>query len=163
MNIKIAIIASLFCVNCAQAQWSVLQGDPRRTKETSFLYQPFTQAEWDSSNFATASEMKWFNEARYGMFIHFGLSAYVNKDISWQICYIHKAPDQGHGAYADSVWQKWPSLFRLEKFNASEWVQTARDAGMKYIVVIAKHHDGFHMWDTEFSDFKITNTPFGRD
>ncbi|KIO75800.1 hypothetical protein TH53_18625 [Pedobacter lusitanus] len=127
------------------------------------MNQRFTQAEWNASNFATPKEMEWFNEARYGMFITFGLSAYVNKDLSWPILYTRKAPDSGHGSYPDSVWTKWPSMFRLEKFDAKEWVRIAQDAGMKYIVVIAKHHDGFHLWDTEYSDFKITNTPFKRD
>ncbi|WP_316836012.1 alpha-L-fucosidase [Pedobacter nutrimenti] len=144
----------------AEAQWSVLENDPR---PHNYLYQRFTPAEWKASNFAKPEDMKWFADARYGMFITFGLSAYVNKDLSWPVVYTRKAPDSGHGAYPDSVWTKWPSLFKLEKFNADEWVKIAQDAGMKYIVVIAKHHDGFHMWDTQYSDFKITNTPFGRD
>lgn len=158
------ITLTFFILYCGvvQAQWSVLNTD-KIPKETDFKYQPFTQEEWNASTFASPQQIKWFTKARYGMFIHFGLSAYVNKDISWQIVENYKAPDMGHGAYPDSVWQKWPSKFKLENFNAQEWIQIAKDAGMKYVVVIAKHHDGFHMWDTKFSDFKITNTPFGRD
>ncbi|KIO77601.1 hypothetical protein TH53_08065 [Pedobacter lusitanus] len=150
----------LFIPFVAMSQWSVLKDDPRPKSE---LYQRFTKEKWNASNFATPEDMKWFNDARFGMFITFGLSAYVNKDLSWPVVYTRKAPDSGHGAYPDSVWTKWPSLFKLQKFNADEWVKIAQNAGMKYIVVIAKHHDGFHMWDTEYSDFKITNTPFGRD
>lgn len=156
----------LLNINYSFAQWSVLAGDPRpaRNQGEQYLYQVFTSKQWNASNFATPESIKWHNDARYGMFIHFGLNSYVNKDMSWPIVYNRKAPDQGHGAYPDSAWQKtWPSLFKLEKFNADEWVKIAKDAGMKYIVVIAKHHDGFHMWDTKFSDFKITNTPFKRD
>jgi alpha-L-fucosidase len=141
-------------------QWSVLENDPR---PVSHLYQRFTREAWNASNFAQPKDMKWFMDARYGMFITFGLSSYVNKDLSWPIVYTRKAPDSGHGEYPDSVWTKWPALFKLDKFNAAEWVKIARDAGMKYIVIIAKHHDGFHMWDTKYSDFRITNTPFGRD
>ncbi|MEI9958894.1 MAG: alpha-L-fucosidase [Ferruginibacter sp.] len=155
------LITLCFTVS-VQAQWSVLNTDSV-PKGTAFKYQPFSKEEWNASNFATPAQMKWFQNARYGMFIHFGLSAYVKKDLSWAICYTRKTPDKGHGAYPDSVWQSWPAHFKLEDFNADEWVKTAIDAGMKYIVVIAKHHDGFHMWDTKYSDFKITNTPFGKD
>ncbi|WP_316793691.1 alpha-L-fucosidase [Pedobacter frigoris] len=155
-----AFLSLLFTT--AQGQWSVLNTD-NVPKQSAYKYQPFTKEQWNASTFASPQQMKWFTEARYGMFIHFGLSAYVEKDISWPIVKNYKAPDEGHGAYPDSVWTKWPSKFKLENFNAREWVQIAKDAGMKYVVVIAKHHDGFHMWDTKFSDFKITNTPFGRD
>jgi alpha-L-fucosidase len=154
------LIFILFNLPKSRAQWSVLENDPR---PHNYLYQRFTQAEWNASNFAKPEDMKWFTDAHYGMFITFGLSAYVNKDLSWPIVYTCKAPDRGQGAYPDSVWKKWPSLFKLEKFNEDEWVKIAQDAGMKYIVVIARHHDGFHMWDTKYLDFKITNTPFGRD
>ena len=51
----------------------------------------------------------------------------------------------------------------LEKFNAREWVEIAWRTGFKCIVVTTKHHEGFHMWDTAFSEFKITKTPFGCD
>ncbi len=166
MNRIFCLVVLLMLMQNAIAQWSVLEGDtrPAHDKGEGHHYQVFTKKEWDASNFAKPEDMKWHTDARYGMFIHFGLNSYVNKDMSWPIVYNRKAPDRGHGAYPDSAWQKtWPSLFKLEKFNAGEWVQIAKDAGMKYITVIAKHHDGFHMWDTKYSDFKITNTPFGRD
>lgn len=51
----------------------------------------------------------------------------------------------------------------FEKFNAKEWASIAKQSGFKYVVIIAKHHDGFHMWDTAYSDYKITNSPFGRN
>ena len=131
-------LALLYYTLSVQAQWSVLASD-EIPKQTAYKYQPFTKAEWDISNFATPQQMKWFTEARYGMFIHFGLSAYVDKDISWPICYTRKAPDSGNGAYPDSVWTKWPSKFKLENFDAHEWVKIAKDAGMRYIVVIANN------------------------
>jgi alpha-L-fucosidase len=144
------------------AQWSVLKGDPR-PKKPAHLYQEFDRKDWDASNFASKKNLKWFQDAKYGMFVHFGLSTYKNADLSWGICKVRKAPDSGEGSYPTDVWTKWVDEFKLPEFDAKNLVQYARDAGMKYIVVIAKHHDGFHMWDTEFSDFKITNTPFGRD
>jgi alpha-L-fucosidase len=156
---------SLF-TGATYAQWSVLPNDPRPAQVPGewYLYQVFTPKEWSASNFATPAAMQWHRDARYGMFIHFGLSAHEEKDLSWPIVYQRKAPDSGHGGYPDEAWQKtWPKEFRLEKFNADEWVKIAKDAGVRYVIVIAKHHDGFHMWDTKYSDFKITNTPFGRD
>ncbi|SDD04622.1 alpha-L-fucosidase [Niabella drilacis] len=155
----------LFPAGPSIAQWSVKEGDPRAQDSNQYyLYQVFSKAQWSASNFATPGDMKWFSDARYGMFIHFGLNAFVNKDMSWPIVYDHKAPDSGHGSYPDSAWKKiWPGLFRLAKFNAGEWVKIAKDAGFKYIVIVVKHHDGFHMWDTKYADFKITNTPFKRD
>jgi alpha-L-fucosidase len=61
------------------------------------------------------------------------------------------------------VWTTWPEKFKFENYDPEEWVEIAKRAGMKYMVVIAKHHDGFHLWDTDHSDFKVTNTPYGKD
>lgn len=127
------------------------------------FHQPFTLEEWNASNFAPTSRIEWFRDARYGMFIHFGLSTFKNKDLSWGICHTRKPPDCGHGPYPDEEWQSWIKQFSLEKCNAREWVRIAQEAGFQYVVLITKHHDGFHMWDTDLSAFKITNTPFGRD
>jgi alpha-L-fucosidase len=68
-----------------------------------------------------------------------------------------------NGTVPTNKWTTWAKDLRLEKFNAAEWVALAQKCGYRYIVVTTKHHEGFHMWDTEFSDFKVTNTPFGRD
>ncbi|MCR8668813.1 alpha-L-fucosidase [Aestuariibaculum sp. M13] len=158
-----ALIFLLICsFHSINAQWSVRGNKTDKNARWNHI-QLFSEAEWDSSNFATKEDMQWFNDARYGMFIHFGLSTYIKKDLSWGMCYTRKAPDGGHGPIADSVWVTYPEHFKFENFDAKKWVKIAKDAGMKYIVTIAKHHDGFHMWDTKYSDFKVTNTPFGRD
>ena len=75
---QIVLISMLFfCIGieASMAQWSILEGDTSK-KEPYYKLQEFTQEEWESSNFASWDEMKWFNDARYGMFIHFGLSTY---------------------------------------------------------------------------------------
>lgn len=146
----------------ASAQWSHKQGDPM-PHPACILVQPFSKDEWDASNFAAAKDLQWFRDAKYGMFIHFGLSTHNNADLSWGVCQTRKAPDAGNGPVPDAVWQSWPQEFKFEKFDAKEWVAIAQQAGFKYIVAIAKHHDGFHLWDTAFSEFKVTNTPFKRD
>lgn len=157
--VSIIVLIGYFQVN---AQWSILENDTSK-QALYYLLQKFTPEEWNASNFASEEDLEWFTAARYGMFIHFGLSTYAGKDLSWGVCYTRKAPDRGHGTYPDSVWTKWPQHFMFKEFNAQKWVDIARKSGMKYIVVIAKHHDGFHLWDTKYSDFKVTNTPFGRD
>ncbi|MBD0824633.1 alpha-L-fucosidase [Aestuariibaculum marinum] len=153
------LIGSFHSIN---AQWSIRGNKTDKNARWNHI-QFFSEEEWDASNFSSEKDMQWFNDARYGMFIHFGLSTYIKKDLSWGMCYTRKAPDKGHGPIADSVWVTYPEHFKFENFDAKQWVKIAKDAGMKYIVTIAKHHDGFHMWDTKYSDFKVTNTPFGRD
>ena len=161
-NSLLLLLIILFGVLPVKAQWSI-KGTNTDKNASWHLLQKFTIEEWEASNFATDEEMEWFTNARYGMFIHFGLSAYKEKDLSWGICETRKAPDQGSGPFPDSVWTKWPEHFKLEHFNAMEWVKLAQQTGMKYIVAVAKHHDGFHLWNTAWSDFNIMNTPFGRD
>lgn len=136
---------------------------PPKLPGRDYLYQPFTTEEWNNSSFANNQELKWFKDAKYGMFIHFGLSTYKNADLSWDICYTRKAPDFGNGPIPDEEWISWKEHFKLDKFNAKRYVELAKLGGFKYLVVITKHHDGYHMWDTDESEFKITNTPFGRD
>ena len=60
-------------------------------------------------------------------------------------------------------YQQLLHIFNPQDFNAAAWVKTAKDAGMNYIVFITRHHDGFSNWDTKYSDWKITNTPYGKD
>lgn len=131
------------------------------------IFEHFTDEQWDASNYATPQVMKRWQDLRYGMFIHFGITARAQRDLSWGSIAQRYAPDapgiMANGQKRTEEWTTWPKDMRLEKFNAREWVAIAQRAGFKYIVVTAKHHEGFHMWDTAFSDFKITNTPFGRD
>jgi alpha-L-fucosidase len=162
-KVMTALVAALLLTHQnAAAQWSHREGDSM-PHPPGILVQPFARAEWDASNFADAKDLQWFRDAKFGMFIHFGLSTRHNADLSWGTCHTRKAPDTGNGPIADAVWQAFPNEFRFEKFNAAEWVAIARQAGCKDLVAIAKHHDGFHLWDTAFSDFKVTRTPFKRD
>ena len=110
------------------------------------------------------ARMKWFREARFGMFIHWGLYAvpagtYHGKQIGgigeW-IMNTAKIPVAEYAEYAKQ--------FDPEQFNADEWVSIAKAAGMKYIVITAKHHDGFAMFHTSTDGYNIYDaTPFKRD
>ncbi|MBS1700231.1 MAG: alpha-L-fucosidase [Armatimonadetes bacterium] len=108
--------------------------------------------------------MKWFREARFGMFIHWGVysvpaGTYNGKRIGgigeW-IMNTGKIPMKEYQAYAKE--------FNPVDFDADEWVKTAKYAGMKYIVITSKHHDGFAMFHSKVSDWNIFDaTPFKRD
>ena len=100
-----------------------------------------------------AERMRWFVDARFGMFIHFGLYSLP----AWHewIKTRRVVPEEAYQRYFDN--------FNPDLFDAREWVRKAKSAGMRYIVLTAKHHEGFCLWDTKFTDYKITNTPFGRD
>jgi len=109
------------------------------------------------------SRMKWFTDAKYGMFIHFGLSAQLGG--IWQGDST-KGPSEWIQAKADITPQEYAMLthtFNPENFNAEFIVQTAKAAGMKYLVITTKHHEGFCLWDSQYTNFDIANTPFKRD
>ena len=153
--------ALLAASTSALAQWSVLDSDPR-PRDPAHFYHAFSTEQWNRYERAPEESVRAFRDVRYGLFIHFGLSSFGPGELSWSRA-THVFPDGGSGTIPDEKYNGFAKEFRLERFDADEWVGMAIRAGMKYIVVVAKHHDGFHMWDTAHSDFKITNSPFGRD
>jgi len=111
----------------------------------------FAQFGSDLSSY-NKSRLKWWQEARYGMFIHWGPATLTGSEISWS------REKYGKAKY-DSLYLR----FNPVKFNAAEWVSTAKAAGARYMVFTAKHHDGFCNWDTKTTGYNIMNSPFGRD
>jgi alpha-L-fucosidase len=96
-----------------------------------------------------------FRDAGLGLFIHWGPNSQVGTEISWPL----------NNASDDFV-KKYYALaetFNPTAFDPAEWARLAKLAGMEYAVFTAKHHDGFCMFETAYSDFKITKTPYGRD
>ena len=110
------------------------------------------------------NRMKWWRDARFGMFIHWGVYSVpagtynghrINRIGEWIM-------NRGKIPVAD--YQKFAKEFNPVKFNADEWVRTAKNAGMKYIVITAKHHDGFAMFKSKASKWNIVDaTPYGKD
>jgi alpha-L-fucosidase len=94
-----------------------------------------------------------FQDNKYGMFIHWGLSS-VLADGEWVM---------NNRNIKVEDYTRLLRVFNPVDFNAAKWVATAKNAGMKYIVFITRHHDGFSNWDTKYSEWKITNTPYGKD
>lgn len=168
-RIQVAAVAGwavLVFTGVAPAQYSVREDFPNADMR-GINVERFTRAQWAASNYARTDVVRRWQELRYGMFIHFGITAKAEKDLSWGSINPRYAPDapsaMANGERRTEAWTTWPGEMKLEKFNAREWVAIARRAGFRYIVVTAKHHEGFHMWDTAWSDFKVTRTPFGRD
>ena len=95
----------------------------------------------------------WFQEARFGLFLHWGLYALPARG-EW-VRSIEKMPEEEYMPFFRE--------FSAPDFDAREWARMAKQAGMKYAVLTAKHHDGFCLFDSQYTDFKATNTPFGRD
>ena len=106
--------------------------------------------------------MQWWDDATFGMFIHWGLYAipageYNGKGggAEW-IMETHKIPT--------SEYEKYAQQFNPQSFDAKAWVQTAKNAGAKYIVITSKHHDGFSIWDSKVTTYDIMDaSPFKRD
>ena len=131
-------------------------------EDDSFLYQKFTQEEWNHYNFAPAAAVERFLDLKFGIFLHIGLSVVGQTDLSWPRKN-RALPDTGKGFIEDEIYDGWASRLSMENFNEDEWAETVAESGATYVIIVAKHHDGFHMWDTAYSEHKITKSPFGRD
>ena len=124
----------------------------QQAKTKSFLSETKTQKE---------QRMKWWKDARFGLFIHWGL--YSVPAGEWKGDTTHAEWLRTTAQIPVSEYEKFVQQFDPEKFNAEDWVKLAKAAGMKYIVITTKHHDGFCMFDTKQTDFDIMSTPFHRD
>ncbi|HZI30969.1 MAG TPA: alpha-L-fucosidase [Candidatus Binatia bacterium] len=120
---------------------------------------------WRDSRTNLDQRLAWWREARFGMFIHWG----VYSDLGNQF---HGKKGGGYAEHIQRVLKIPIPVYRKEvagnfnptNFNADEWVRLARDAGMKYIVITAKHHDGFAMWPTKVNDYNVMDaTPWHHD
>ncbi len=99
------------------------------------------------------ARLAWWTEARFGMFIHWGLYAQAARH-EW----VKKSERMTNADY-----QKYFEQFNPDLYNPREWARQARQAGMKYAVITSKHHEGFCLFDSKFTDYKATNTPARRD
>jgi alpha-L-fucosidase len=100
-----------------------------------------------------AERMKWWTDARFGMFIHWGLYALPARH-EW----VKNAERMTNEQY-----QKYFDMFNPDMWDPHQWAKMAKAAGMKYVVLTAKHHEGFCLFDSKFTDYKATNTPYGKD
>ncbi len=108
------------------------------------------------------ARMAWWREARFGMFVHWGLYAIPGEEWKGNPGHID-AMIRGFAQIPLEEYDKYTNRFNPVKFNADTWAGLARRAGMKYLVITSKHHEGFAMWDSKVSDFDVMATPFKRD
>lgn len=98
-------------------------------------------------------DLKWFQDARFGMFIHWGIYAIPARG-EW-IKQRESIPEDHYQTFFET--------FNPYKYDPKIWAKAAKQAGMKYAVLTSKHHDGFCLFDSKYTDYKATNTPAGRD
>lgn len=98
--------------------------------------------------------MAWWRHDRFGMFIHWGLYAVPAR---------HEWVQQREQTSAEAYKEKYFNVFDPDLYNPKEWAAYAKEAGMKYVVLTARHHEGFSLWDTKVSDYKAPNTPAKKD
>ncbi len=108
---------------------------------------------WDETTEAKTERLAWWVDARFGMFIHWGLYAQAARH-EWV---------KKRERISDEEYRKYFEVFNPDLFNPTEWAKKAKAAGMKYAVITTKHHEGFDMFKSEFTDYNVTNTPYGKD
>ena len=111
---------------------------------------------------ASAEDMQWWRELKFGLFVHWGPVSLKGTEIGWSRGGERRGTG-GTGEIPVEVYDNLYKQFNPVEFDAKEWVQIAKDAGMRYLVFTSKHHDGFSMFDSKLTDYKITNSPFKRD
>jgi alpha-L-fucosidase len=145
----VVLLATLLVTGLAQVTPSFAQQGSASARETPAQF---------------AERTRWWREAKFGMFIHWGVYS-VPADVTTR---------DGHLGGAEWYfsnkqlqvrdYERFAAQFNPVGFDAKRWVRTAKDAGMKYIVITSKHHDGFCMFDSQLTDYNITRaTPFKRD
>lgn len=100
-----------------------------------------------------AARTRWLVQDRFGLFIHWGIYASAARH-EWV---------KSREKLTDEQYQRYFDHFDPDLYDPAEWAETAWAAGMRYVVVTTKHHDGFCLWDSALTDYKVTNTPYGRD
>src|SRR5699024_9203538 len=117
----------------------------RPEKGGEIMYQ-FNREEYEK-------RVAWFTQARFGMFIHWGLYAIPARG-EW-VRSVERIPKEDYMRYFYE--------FDPVDYDPKAWAKAAKEAGMQYVVLTAKHHDGFCLFDSQYTDFKSTNTKCGRD
>ena len=95
----------------------------------------------------------WFTHDRFGMFVHWGLYALPARH-EWVM---------NRERIQTEDYEKYFDYFEADLYNPADWAAAAKAAGMKYVVLTTKHHEGFCLWDSRLTDYKVTNTPHGKD
>nr|WP_262919438.1 alpha-L-fucosidase [Niabella hibiscisoli] len=117
---------------------------------TLIAQQPATPAWAKETALAKEKRMQWWAHDRFGMFIHWGLYALPARH-EWI---------QNRERITPENYKKYFDYFNPDLYDPVQWAKEAKAAGMKYVVLTTKHHEGFCLWDSKFTDYKVTNTPY---
>ncbi|WP_316846623.1 alpha-L-fucosidase [Pedobacter psychrodurus] len=133
-------------------------------KRAADIYDASTSYEYPTDPLVRKKLDAW-QDLKFGVIIHFGLYSVGGIRESWLLCNEPRFVRDSTIAYDD--YKKWywgqSQKFNPVKFDPDKWAEISQKAGMKYVIFTTKHHEGFSMFDTKQSDFKITNTPFGKN
>jgi alpha-L-fucosidase len=110
-----------------------------------------------STSISIEDRTQWFERSKFGMFIHWGPYSVASVEASWPI--LTPTP----GGISEAEYRDLPKRFNPTRFDPDGWVSLAKAAGQRYMVFTTKHHDGFCMFDSVYTNYKITNTPYGKD
>jgi len=114
--------------------------------------------------FAADKDLKWFEDAKFGIFICWGPCSIAETEIGWGRNGARPGvPHPAKGGVPEDEYNNLYKKFNPVDFDADEWIKMVKESGAKYIIFLTKHHDGFCMFDAENTDYKVTNTPFKRD
>jgi len=144
--------------------WATAQSGSAKQAQRSAGGQPLAKPTRAESKAEHDRRMKCFRDARFGMFIHWGLYAVPSGE--WKGKLIPGLGEwiMNRAKIPVAEYEPLTRQFNPVKFDAEEWVKVAKDAGMKYLVITSKHHDGFAMYDSKVSPFEIVEaTPYKRD
>jgi len=120
-------------------------------------YTPTTQ----ESPAQKAARLRWWSDARFGLFIHWGLYSVPAGEWNGRTGMAEWFMDETMMPLAQ--YERFAAQFNPTQYDPDAWVRIAKDAGMKYIVITSKHHEGFAMWDTQATDYNIAKrTPYGK-
>jgi alpha-L-fucosidase len=108
-----------------------------------------------------ADSMRWFQEARFGMFIHWSIASAEGLEGSWPIMMPGALPKLGN--VTDAEYKAFAQRFHPKAFRPEDWIRLAKAAGQKYMVFTTKHHDGFALFDSKYTNYKVTKTPYAKD
>ena len=133
----IAVAAAVLSTGCSEA----------KTNSTKKDFDPFTESKQDYDK-----RVQWFRDAKFGVMLCWNPSSVIGQEIGWS-----------RKTYGAEKYDQLYKQFKGENFDAKEWIRIFEQAGMRYSVMVPKHHDGFCMWDTKTQDYNVMNSPFGRD
>lgn len=108
---------------------------------------------WNETKKEKEERLSWWTNDRFGMFIHWGTYSLAGRH-EWV---------KKRERIDDETYQKYFDNFNPDLYNPQEWAKLAKEAGMKYAVITTKHHEGFTLFDSNYTDYKVTNTPYSKD